>query len=145
MKAKFFISQKITLTAGASALFLGVTDGAYSVEFYPSSIETTAHPLEVSFFESPVVSNNGTPVVPTPSDLKSELTPATLAFSAPTVSNNGSLKKIFPVFADKHLGGSFNNGDPIGLKKGTSYLYEIKNLGNDPTDVYVNFLWTEIQ
>lgn len=146
MKAEFFISQKITLAASTSISFLGITSDTPNVSFYPYKIDSTDHRLEVVLTSNPTVTVNGTPVVPKPKDLKSTLTPETLAFVNPTVTTAGDEVGIFPVFADKHVGGSYSNGaGAIYLERNTPYLYTITNTGNAPTVVYVNFSWEEVQ
>lgn len=145
-KIKFIMSRKINLTAGSTAQFLGRVGGTPEVTFYVETIDTIEAPLEISFYEAPVVTTEGTSELPVTVVRDTAKTPQTLIFSSPTVSNKGDLLKMFPVLTDKHVGGHGEEGNgEFRLKKETDYLYEIYNVGTSATDVYINFVWTEIQ
>lgn len=145
-KIKFIMSRKINMTAGATAQFLGRVGDTPEVTFYVKTIDTIESPLEISFYESPVVTTEGTTELPVTVVRDTDKTPQTLVFSSPTVSNKGDLLKTFPVLTDKHVGGHAEDGNgEFKLKKDTDYLYEISNVGTSATDVYINFVWTEIQ
>jgi len=145
-KIKYIMSRKINLAAGTTAQFLGRTSDTPEVTFYVKTIDAISAPLEVNFYESPVVSADGTQELPVNVSRNINTPPQTLAFSSPTVTTKGDLLKTFPVLTDKHVGGHGEDGNgEFQLRKNTDYLYEITNVGTGASDVYINFVWVEVQ
>ncbi len=133
-----------TIGNESSLYFLGVI-GDKQIHFDQISIKLEKGAVKLWIYESPTLTDNGTPETPINMNFASSNTSVLSLYSAPTITDNGTKKgsEYFPL-----TGGGANTAPQQGgvasgrvLKANTTYLFRLQNLDNSSCDFGVDFIW----
>ena len=97
----------------------------------------------VELYEGTTVSNSGTPITTFNNNRNSTETPNTLAFSAPTVSTEGTLIWKAVINSSKHTAISKSSNFEIIAKNSTNYLFKITKAAAGTHFIEPEFFWFE--
>ena len=143
----FSLSGIITgITSGSTSYFHGLTDGR-AVHFWAGVVSVGNTPCSINFYEGATLSDNGTPLTARNRKRSSTLTPTLQTFSAPTVTDTGTLLEsaLIPSTSPGQGGGDaqlFATEWVLDVHN-TSYLIGLTNNSGQTISASYNFLWYE--
>ena len=128
----------------SSLYFVGIV-GDKQVHFDNVTINLQKGAVRLWLYESPTLTDNGTPESPINMNFASINTSSLSLYSAPTITDNGTKKAsiFFPL-----TGGGANTSPQEGgiasgrvLKTNTTYLFRLENLDNSECSFGIDFIW----
>lgn len=129
---------------GATAYFLAKAPVGVCMDLHQLAIGTTAGPVNIILWESPTLSNLGTPVTPINQNRVLNTPALAQVWGGPTVTNVGTQLISQQILGAKHLGGEGESLHDWLLKPDTYYLFGIQNISGASIDVAYSFDWTEV-
>lgn len=133
-----------TVGIETSLYFVGII-GDKQVHFDNMSINIEKGDIRLWIYESPTLTDNGTPQTPVNMNFASGNTSSLSLYSDPTITDNGTKKVsiFFPL-----TGGGANTSPAEGgiasgrvLKANTTYLFRLENLDNSACSFGIDFVW----
>lgn len=143
----FSVSRKLTISGNSSAYLVAETNGAVA-HFVSETYRSNEGGVEVRLFENPTFSG-GTEIQPINKNRTSDNTSTLTIKQGVTVNGNGTELYLIgmPASASFLMRGEKSGADnvPWVLQSDTSYAIEIRNLTGASKDVYVDFVWYEVE
>lgn len=122
----FFIDNFTDITGSATINYLLVTPNSTMRCYFLFEFDFEAE-ATLYFFEGTTTSANGTPIPVFNSDRNSTTTNTVLAYSAPTITSDGTQIVAHKTGSGKQTGGGGREERELILKPNTKYLFRIVN------------------
>ncbi len=140
----FHASAYFTVLNAGTNYFQIKTSATEDVVVLDWAFVTNTQPMRFTALEAPTVTNGTTPVASLNLNRLSTHTSSVTLYSDPTSVSAGTtlVDLVTPAGANK-IGGSLLATNVWTLKKDTSYVVKIENLGNNNSECTFNMTWME--
>lgn len=136
------LTSTVSVASGASG-YVQVKTGSASCVILDWGVSTLTEPFRVEAIESPTLTN-GTVELPSYKLNRQETdSVVTTFYSNPTNISGGTTIFVDTIGEGKHGGGGNGNDHVWVLKKNTSYLWKITNLGNATSSATTTIFFAE--
>lgn len=146
----FLVSTLLTAPTGGGVARWLVKSGNKTVIVTNRTITTNGNELTYRAYALPVVTDEGTPVPPSPLNISQNLNSTVQIFEEPTLSDPGI--PLSPSYlpgasgqGNSTVGNLYANEQENILPPNTTLMLEVKNNGNEnPSNIELYVVWTEV-